>query len=456
MSKLLRLPLKSTEDELYELCPITATMLIASGYEHDLYDQFSYPIENDQIRFYNLSKKEIEDILDQAPKMYGLIVDSLEILFERHMDKVSKYFGEIFNEAKYKNFLDYAAWTYENDHVALYGRFDIPYDYENGKIKGFYEFNGDTPVMIHESVYVQDLFSRKIGQPDSQVNLHYEYMKGFISNHLKKEKVKGVGVFADMAYIEDSLTAEYFFELFHSEFGQDKTVIGQISDLGFDDCSLSNPFNAYGKELSHIFILQPWEDMVDGSPETFRTWRKWKDSVKFYEPAWRYFISNKGIWAWVWDVMNSEEFSNETEFRKKYSDVSGLLLETRLTTDSHSMKDFCRKPLNGRLSNNIEIYKSSNLVTKTEGFYANTETVDQRLCMSGSIAPNEPMAILGVWMAPDPSIDDKLTMEGVNISFREFDDDINSIVNEKYIPHLFGDIEIEEIVGEENLKALSA
>ncbi|WP_273978223.1 glutathionylspermidine synthase family protein, partial [Vibrio parahaemolyticus] len=237
MSKLLRLPLKSTEDELYELCPITATMLIASGYEHDLYDQFSYPIENDQIRFYNLSKKEIEDILDQAPKMYGLIVDSLEILFERHKDKVSKYFGEIFNEAKYKNFLDYAAWTYENDHVALYGRFDIPYDYENGKIKGFYEFNGDTPVMIHESVYVQDLFSRKIGQPDSQVNLHYEYMKGFISNHLKKEKVKGVGVFADMAYIEDSLTAEYFFELFHSEFGQDKTVIGQISDLGFDDCS---------------------------------------------------------------------------------------------------------------------------------------------------------------------------------------------------------------------------
>ncbi|MFS1429371.1 hypothetical protein LMH73_020070 [Vibrio splendidus] len=145
------------------------------------------------------------------------------------------------------------------------------------------------------------------------------------------------------------------------------------------------------------------------------------------------------MWAWVWDLCHNPEFACEVEFRKQYEDVIPFLLQTNISTEKHGMTDFCRKPLNGRLSNNIEIHKNGELALQTEGFYFYDETVDQKLCLSGRIQENEPMAIMGVWMAPDPSFADPLTMQATNISFREFDDEINSIENEKYIPHVLID-----------------
>lgn len=437
MATLVKHSLGLTEAEMYELCPVSASFMTVNGYGDDLYAQFCYPIENNEIRYYGLKSYEVNKIIHQSSRMYGLIADSLDILFNKHSDKLIKYYGSVFAREEFKNFFEYARYTYNNNHEALYGRFDIPYDYEKGEIKGFYEFNGNTPVMIHESVFVQDLMVTRIDKGSYQANLHFEYLTHFIKN--MSREVGCVGVFADVAHIEDMLTAEYMHFAFHSVLGDKKVVIGHLTDLQYNECDNHQPFNAFGKHITHAFNLLPWEDMVEQSPEIFAKWQGWKDSIKFYEPAWRYFLSNKGVWAWIWDLCHSDEFAAEAEFREQYKDIIPKLLKTHLSSEQHGMSDFCRKPLNGRLSNNIEIHKDAALSLKTEGYYGFDETIDQQLCLSGSIAKDDPMAILGVWMAPDPSKSDPLEMQAVNISFREFDDEINNIDNEKYIPHLLVD-----------------
>ncbi|MFS1429372.1 hypothetical protein LMH73_020075, partial [Vibrio splendidus] len=57
----------------------------------------------------------------------------------------------------------------------------------------------------------------------------------------------------------------YFHFTLYNALGEDKVVLGHITDLQYNEADRKAPFNAFGKDITHAFNLLPWEDMVEQS-----------------------------------------------------------------------------------------------------------------------------------------------------------------------------------------------
>ena len=130
--------------------------------------------------------------------MYGALVDSLELLFTKYEHLIEHFYGQEFIE-RYPQFVDYAKHTYFENHEAIGGRFDVAYDFEQGQVRGFYEFNGDTPVMLFESVAMQDWMVTQIGHAEDQSNYWFENLNQQINKVVPPHRGQRVGFFANIA-----------------------------------------------------------------------------------------------------------------------------------------------------------------------------------------------------------------------------------------------------------------
>ncbi|MGI2897358.1 glutathionylspermidine synthase family protein, partial [Vibrio alginolyticus] len=109
-----------------------------------------------QTPFYRFTREEVKAINIASEQVYNLLVNSLDFLFsEAYKSLIPTFYGREFIEP-FPEFVEYAIHTYEQNHEAIYGRFDIAYDFENGKVLKFYEGNLDTPTMYYDSVIMQD------------------------------------------------------------------------------------------------------------------------------------------------------------------------------------------------------------------------------------------------------------------------------------------------------------
>ena len=426
-SKTLKIPFNM--DVVANGAPLTSAIYSnCDGLREDLLDQFFFPqTQQEAMPYYVFKEKEVQGICKASEAVYGALVDSLELLFDKYADKIPEYYGaEFINE--YPEFVEYAKHTYKNNHEAIYGRFDVAYDFENGKVLGFYENNGDTPVMLFESCYMQDWFAQQAGSPEQQSNVWLENLQRYIGKVTKYKNNPKIGILSAMGAIEDSLTSEYLYWALNEHAD---CYLYDFEDLYYDFTHKHQPFHVGDVDFDFIFALQPWEEMVVASPDIIAEWREWGDNVQFLEPAWRWFISNKGSLAWIWWLMNH---SGETEFIEEHKEALNYLLPTYLT--ANGMKDYVTKPLIGRLSNNIQVFKDNEMVYSTEGFYEEMQVVYQAYCEPQSVE-GRGRAIVGVWMAPY-GVED-LKMEASTICLREFDMHVNDIGSERFIPHIVED-----------------
>jgi glutathionylspermidine synthase len=93
----------------------------------------------------------------------------------------------------------------------------------------------------------------------------------------------------------------------------------------------------------------------------------------------------------------------------------------------YSREKCVEKPATGRLSNNIKIWNhNSELVSDTGGFYAEENTVVQVYCAPRRVEGRNNF-ILGMWMCGDMA---------AGICAREFDTEVLSISNERFIAHI--------------------
>ena len=117
-------------------------------------EQFTYLTEcQGKMPVALLSESQAKQITLGAGLLYNAMVQSLKFLFNEYIDLVPHFYGDEFIRNN-PDFVDYAIHTYKKSDPAIYGRFDIAYDFERSKFNGVLEFNGDTPVMLFESVYL--------------------------------------------------------------------------------------------------------------------------------------------------------------------------------------------------------------------------------------------------------------------------------------------------------------
>lgn len=403
---------------------------------HDVEDLFAFPIENKKaMPFYTMSTPAAEKMAETFSQVYNMLLKSLDYLFKEDFDVVTHYFGKDVL-VKHPYFYDYAKYTFRKGHSALYGRFDSAYDPVKDEVAAIYEFNGNTPVMLFESVMLENRFVREItGNGYAQSNDFYEMLTTFV----EKMRIRdSFAVICDTKFIEDTATCETFAQIFNSKA---YCAFDDIESLSHDFTKKTgSPFYVGDVNVSDIFLLSPWEELVDLRPDFFKKWRDWVDSVNFYEPAWRWFISNKGIWAYVTNLLETN-----VSFAEEFGHLPVVPTYMNNETFMAHGEKYVQKPLIGRLSMNIRIVDPMNkenvIVHESEGGYGEDQCVYQQFHAPYKVADRNNF-IACYWMAP--VLNENGEAKGINAEpatacFREFDLPVLSISNERFIPHLIVD-----------------
>lgn len=392
----------------------------------------------EKMPFYTLSKKETNDIINTSEQVYDAFCMAVSYLLEDD-DLMKKFFGEIVQQ--YPDFVDYARYTWENDHEALYGRFDLAYDNDSERISGVYEFNGNTPVMLFESVYLQDEFFKLAKkQKFSNIDQCNDYFSVLTKNidrisNFNNKNATTFNVICDSEFPEDIASCETLNNII-SESYKVFPYLDDIENVIYDEDNNCFVNNSTDQPIENMFLLKPWEEIFM-EPELYSlyfendNWKKWCDNTRFFEPAWRWFISNKKIMALITYLVENEDW-----YAEMYSHLP--FLRTYMNVEEcqeRGIFDYVEKPVIGRLSNNIKIYHNDKLEFESDGFYEDSETIFQEYMKPSKIGDRN-NSILCVWMTPiETEESEPMIMVATNICFREFDNPVLSIKNERFIPH---------------------
>lgn len=383
----------------------------------DVHDLLSFPVANQAaMPFYTIKDSTTYLLNQQFEDYYAMMEHALRLAFA---DKalLNKFFDCSFLRKYGKQFVPYAEATFNRKQPALYGRYDACFDPVTEELMGVYEFNGDTPVMLFESVNLQARLSEQLGT--DQYNNWWDYFREtFQWNY------KNVAVACSTYAVEDMATCETIAQAF-KEARYDRNVsFLDLKELDFDHLNLRKPFIARGSDtpLDAVYILSPWEEMIENFPAMLSSWERWIDNVHIFEPAWRWFFAHKGMTALCTYLM---EIS--VHFRVKHQAANKILIPTYIDGMALRGKKHVTKPVVGRLSNNIQIYDEHGmLLSATDGHYRLENVVHQEYRAPGKVEGRNNF-ILGMWMCGKHS---------ASLCAREFDTEVLSIQNERWIPHI--------------------
>lgn len=410
------------ETVVAEEVPFLSTFYRYKGeLNQDVCDLLAFPVQNQEaMPFYTIKESTTYKLNGQFEDYYAMMMEALTIAMEDR-GLMNRFFDCSFWRKHGNRFLPYAKATLQRRHKAIYGRYDACFDPQTEQLKGIYEFNGDTPVMLFESVNLQNRLSTQLRA--DQYNNWWD-----ISMETLAHGYRNVAVACGTDYVEDMATCETVAQAFqHSNYSRLVNFL-DLKELDFDHANISKPFIAKGSDtpLDAIYILSPWEEMVDNFPTMLDHWERWIDNVHLFEPAWRWFLAHKGMTA-LCDYLCEQD----DEFRLRHFEAYKILLPTFLTWEEFHAEypnDKCvEKPVVGRLSNNIKILgPDGNLLSDTGGFYDGENTVFQKYTPPCKVEGRNNF-ILGMWMCGEFS---------GSLCAREFDSEVLSISNERWIPHI--------------------
>ncbi len=394
----------------------------AGELRYDVKDLLGFPVKSQAaMPFYTIKESSTYKLNAEFEAYYAMMLDALKIAF-REKELLYKFFDCAFLRKHGARFVGYAEATWINKHPALYGRFDACFDPETEELLGIYEFNGDTPVMLFESVNLQARFSGELYT--DQYNNWWE-----IFNNMFCNKYKNVAVVCGTDYVEDMATCETLAQAFKEANPLGTVNFLDIKELDYDHMNVRKPWIARGSDtpFDAVYILSPWEEMVDNFPAMLNHWNLWMDNVHLFEPAWRWFLAHKGMTALCTYLVDTYPL-----FGKNHKAAVEILLPTYLQGDFNplhwdNMGDrWVEKPVIGRLSNNIKIWNDGEVESDTGGFYSDESTVFQLYCPPRKVKGRNNF-ILGMWMCAGYS---------ASMCAREFDTEVLSIANERFIPHI--------------------
>lgn len=401
----------------------------------DLQDLFAFPNKNkDSMPFFHFSQDECDHIYYVMQDYSMMMEEALRKMFKStdfHLH-VRKYFDCEMIRKHGTMFAEYARYTWNDKHPSMYGRFDVVFDPSGKKVLGVYEFNGDTPVMLFESTVLQNNLSTQVNG-DSERQFNDWWCHATTQNNSQFGEVSAV--FCDTNFVEDTTTCEVMSQVISTlnPFGHCSLL--DIRHLDFDHMNIEKPWvikdtNQY---LDNIFILMPWEEMILNFPEGFSNWHRWAGNVLFHEPAWRWFLSHKGMMAYITELM-----AHDNDFRTRWSHLPILRAYMSPSRFIEENVPYVSKPVVGRLSMNIEIRDGSGeLMGNSDGPYSYETRIYQEYLPPKETEEGKNF-ILGVWLAPRVP-NNQTPPEPVTLCVREFESPILKISNERFVPHIIVD-----------------
>lgn len=288
--------------------------------------------------------------------------------------------------------------SWEQDHPAIYGRFDLCV--KNNQIK-LLEFNADTPTSLYEAGIVQWFWLQDFDASKDQFNSIHEkliaywtFLKRFLHNNS-----------LHFTCLKDSLE-----DLTNTEYMRDcaiqaglDTKLTFIDDIGWDE--MNQQFvDLEDMPIQNIFKLYPWEWLVN---ESFgENLFKAKNDPYWIEPAWKMILSNKSILPILWQLYPNHP----------------LLLPAFF--EPSSLTDFVKKPKLSREGANIEMIQSGVSMSKTAGEYGEEGFIYQAMFSLPELDGKFP--VIGSWI---------IGQEAAGIGIREADGLITDNKS-RFVPHL--------------------
>lgn len=288
--------------------------------------------------------------------------------------------------------------SWEQDHPAIYGRFDLCV--KNNQIK-LLEFNADTPSSLYEAGIVQWFWLQDFDASKDQFNSIHEkliaywaFLKRFLHNNS-----------LHFTCIKDSLE-----DLTNTEYMRDcaiqaglETKLTFIDDIGWDE--MNQQFvDLEETTIQNIFKLYPWEWLMN---ESFgENILKATNDPYWIEPAWKMILSNKSILPILWKLYPNHP----------------LLLPAFFETNS--LTNFVKKPKLSREGANIELIQSGVSMSKTAGEYGEEGYIFQELFSLPEFDGKFP--VIGSWI---------IGQEAAGMGIREADGLITDN-RSRFIPHL--------------------
>lgn len=390
----------------------------------------SFPLQHvAAMPFYQVPEKCVEPIADAFSAAYAALLNGLERLFD-DPQAMRTFMDCPFLRRHGERFVPYARHTFRSRTLtgqSLYGRFDAALNPASGQVTGIYEFNGDTPVMLFESINLQHRLSSQI-DPSGQRQFNEWYgMTGDLLRAHRFEPHHQIALACSFDHIEDLATCETLAQVVGE---QAAAHLLDLTDIDYDHANPEQPFVIHGTDtyLDALFVLSPWEEMVENFPQAFMQWERWADRVAVLEPAWKWFISHKGMLAYLTWLLE-----NDADFARRHANAP--LLRTYLDPEPlrNTGTPYVAKPVLGRLSANIEIYDADGQCTsRNNGEYGDCPRIYQEY--------HPPFHLEGrgnfiacMWMAGQP-----LTRMALpaTLCFREFDTAVLELSNERFVPHV--------------------
>ncbi|MBV8326951.1 glutathionylspermidine synthase family protein [Chryseobacterium sp.] len=345
----------------------------------------------DESHYYQFSMREITTIEKATAELWDMCLEAVD-----HV--IANGLWDRFNIPLW--FRDYIVTSWEEDHPAIYGRFDFGFDGSNLKLL---EFNADTPTSLYESSVVQWYWLQELFPYKDQFNSiheklvdYWKYLKNYMNPHYI--------YFTSLTNIEDVTNVEYMRDC-ASQAGFDTEFIA-IQDIGWAE----NIGEFIAKDdliMEYIFKLYPYEwILADGYGEKlvkngFRS--------QWMEPAWKVLLSSKAILPVLWDLYPDHPYLLEAYFEPGH------------------LKNYAKKPVYSREGANVVLYKDDIVIEENGGDYAKEGFIYQQLFDLPEFEGNYP--VIGSWV---------IGQEPAGIGIRE---STHLITNNqsRFMPHLIND-----------------
>lgn len=346
----------------------------------------------DEFHYYTFTKDEIETVETATNELYEMCLTAVQHVIDNnlyHLFKIDPIY------------INYIVKSWDEEHPAIYGRFDFVYD---GKSEPkMLEFNADTPTSLFEASVVQWHWLQDVDSNSDQFNSMHEklidywkYLKEYLhDDYLYFNCVKDNP--------EDLVTVEYLRDTAIQAGLKTKFIF--IDDIGWDEHNQVF-LDLDDCEIRNMFKLYPWEWMIN---EDFgKNILLDRNSTFWIEPAWKMILSNKAILPILWQL-----FPNHKNLLPAYFDDSNF-----------KYKDYVKKPLLSREGANIEIVLANETI-KTDGDYGEEGYIYQEFNSLPNFDDNYP--VIGSWLIGGDS---------AGIGIRETVSLITDNLS-RFIPHLF-------------------
>ncbi|WP_143305465.1 glutathionylspermidine synthase family protein [Chitinophaga vietnamensis] len=343
----------------------------------------------DESAYYSFTMSEVLNIEQATQAMWDLCLGAAQHVMDNNL-------YHLFGIPEF--IIPYIERSWEEDHPAIYGRFD--FCYKNGQLK-LLEFNADTPTSLYEAGIVQWFWLQDFDKTKDQFNsIHEKLIDGwkYLQEYLRPGKLH----FSCLKQTLEDLTNTEYMRDCAIQAGIDTKLVF-IDDIGWD--TNNRIFVDMEEEpIKNIFKLYPWEWLVK---EDFGR-NILEDSNRAYwiEPGWKMLLSNKAILPILWEL-----YPNHPNLLPAYF-------------DAHGMKRFVKKPILSREGANIDLVDNGQLLQNSGGSYGREGYVFQELFELPSYDGKYP--VIGSWV---------IAQQAAGMGIREADTLITDNKS-RFIPHL--------------------